>query len=383
MNKVAIIHDWLTTYSGAEKVLASILEMYPNADVFTLVDFMPLSQRDFLKGHKVHTSFLQSWPWVKKKYRNYLLFMPLAIEQFDLTGYDLIISSSHAVAKGVITGPDQLHICYCHTPIRYAWDMQHQYLAEAGLLKGIKSYIARMILHKIRLWDARTSNGVNYFIANSNFIKRRIYKNYRRESCVIYPPVEVELSSIRERKEEFYVTASRMVPYKRIPMIVEAFSKMPNRRLVVVGDGPDMKRCRALAGPNVQLLGYQTDEKLHDLLSRAKAFVFAAEEDFGIAPIEAQAYGTPVIAFGSGGVLETVRSLDSAKPTGLFYQEQTVESLVGAINNFENHGIDRISTLACRENAERFTKQRFQTEFKQFIAERVTEFDRLKFEGQS
>lgn len=383
MKKVAIIHDWLTTYAGAEKVLASILEIYPSADVFTLIDFIPTQNRDFLTGHKVRTSFLQSWPWVKKKYRNYLPLMPFAVEQFDVTGYDLIISSSHAVAKGVLTGPNQLHICYCHTPIRYAWDMQHQYLAESGLLKGVMSWITRLVLHKIRLWDSRTANGVDYFIANSNFIKRRILKIYRRESVVIYPPVEVEPTSIRAKKGNFYVTASRMVPYKRIPLIVEAFSRMPDRRLVVIGDGPDMQRCRALAGPNVQLVGYQSDEELKMYLSSAKAFVFAAEEDFGIAPIEAQACGTPVIAFGRGGVLETVRGLDSNKPTGMFYQEQTAESLIAAVNQFELAGAGLISSQVCRENAERFTQQRFKQEFERFVSDRVAEFELLKVEGQA
>lgn len=381
MNKVAIVHDWLTTYSGAEKVLASILEMYPNADIFTLVDFMPQSQRDFLKGHNIYTSFLQTWPWMEKKYRNFLLIMPLAIEQFDLSDYDMIISSSHAVAKGVLTGPNQLHICYCHTPIRYAWDMQHQYLSESGLLKGLRSYLARYILHKVRLWDSRTANGVNNFIANSNFIKRRIYKCYRRDSYVIYPPVEIETLSMADKRDEFYITASRMVPYKKMPMIVEAFSKMPDRCLVIVGDGPDMKRCRAVAAPNVKLLGYQNDEVLRDLLSRAKAFVFAAEEDFGIAPIEAQACGTPVIAFAGGGALETIRGLDSINPTGMFYYKQTADSLVDAVNYFENYALELISSQACRENAARFTKEKFKTEFEKFVKNCIAELDQLNLKG--
>ncbi len=380
MIKVAIVHDWLTTHSGAEKVLANILKIYPAADVYTLVDFMPLNDRAFLNGHRIFTSFLQTWPWANKKYRNYLPLMPLAVEQFDLTSYDLIISSSHAVAKGVLTGPDQLHICYCHTPIRYAWDMQHQYLVEAGLSHGLSSWIARQILHKIRLWDLRTVNGVDHFVANSNFIKRRIFKNYRRESRVIYPPVEIDSLTVKDKKEDFYVTASRMVPYKRIPMIVEAFSKMPNKQLVVIGDGPEMNKCRSLAGSNIKLLGYQPNDKLRDLLSRAKAFVFAAEEDFGIAPIEAQACGTPVIAYGRGGVLETVRGLNSSKPTGLFYQEQTVESLIEAVNHFEEFGVNFIAANSCRVNAERFEEQRFKKEFSQFVSDRFKEFESSKLE---
>ncbi|WP_254639342.1 glycosyltransferase, partial [Cohnella sp. GbtcB17] len=277
--KVAIVHEWLTTYAGSEKVVEQMLEVYPEADVFVMVDFLPEKDRGFLKGKKVRTSFLQNMPFAKKKYRQYLPLMPLAIEQFDLSAYDLILSSSHAVAKGVITGPNQLHISYVHSPIRYAWDMQHQYLKESGLQRGLKGAFAKWMLSRIRMWDYRTANGVDYFIANSEFIANRIWKVYRRESSVIYPPVNVNAFAYREDKEDFYLTASRMVPYKKMDMIAEAFAGMPDKKLVIIGDGPDMEKVKAHAAkaPNIQVLGYQPDEVLIDHMQRAKAFVYAAE----------------------------------------------------------------------------------------------------------
>ncbi|HEY5939663.1 MAG TPA: glycosyltransferase, partial [Gemmatimonadales bacterium] len=313
--KVAIVHDWLVTYAGAERVLEEMLAVYPDADLFSLIEFLPESERQFLGGRQVQTSFLQRMPGARKHYRTYLPFMPFAVEQFDLSTYDLVISSSHAVAKGVLTGPDQLHICMCYSPMRYAWDLQDQYLRESGLDRGAKGMATRWLLHRLRLWDARTADGVDRFIAISNFIARRIWKSYRRESTVIYPPVDVDSLTPGGSREDFYVTASRMVPYKRIDLIVEAFAAMPGKRLVVIGDGPEERRIRGRAGSNVTLLGRQPFEVLHDHLRRARAFVFAAEEDFGIAPLEAQACGTPVIAYGKGGVLETLRGLDSPNPT--------------------------------------------------------------------
>lgn len=280
--------------------------------------------------------------------------MPLAIEQLDLSAYDLVISSSHCVAKGVMTGPNQIHISYVHSPIRYAWDLQHQYLRESGLNKGLKGWLAKAILHYMRLWDYRTSNGVDYFIANSKFIAKRIWKCYRREADVIYPPVDVDAFELCEQKEDYYMTASRMVPYKKMDLIVEAFSKMLDKKLIVIGDGPDFAKIKAKAGKNVELMGYQPFAVLKEKMQHAKAFVFAAEEDFGITPVEAQACGTPVIAFGKGGALETV--VDDV--TGTFFAEQTVESIVEAVNHFEakNGGYE---PKACRENAEKFSNERF------------------------
>lgn len=364
--RVAIIHDWLVTYAGAERVLESMLDCFPAADVFSLVDFLPREQRDFIKNKPVSTSFIQKLPFVRRHYRSYLPLMPFAIEQFDLSGYDLVISSSHAVAKGVLTGPDQLHVCMCYSPIRYAWDLQHQYLRESGLEHGLKGWLAKWLLHKIRLWDVRTANGVDEFVAISGFIARRIWKVYRRKSVVIYPPVDIDGFSAAENKEDFYITASRMVPYKKVDLIVEAFSSMPERRLVVIGDGPDFAKIRAKAGSNVQLLGFQEKAVLKDYLQRAKAFVFAAEEDFGIAPLEAQACGTPVIAYGKGGALETIVGCDvdssDKPPTGMFFRSQTIDSLVQAVERFESHR-HLFTASACRKNAERFSHGRFRHEF--------------------
>jgi glycosyltransferase involved in cell wall biosynthesis len=369
--KIAIIHDWLTTYAGAEKVLEQIVDLYPEADIYSLVDFIPKDERKFLKNKTVKTSFIQKLPLAKKKYRNYLPLMPLAIEQFDLSKYDLIISSSHAVSKGVLTGPDQIHISYVHSPIRYAWDLQHQYLNESGLNKGIKGWITKFLLHKIRTWDYRTANGVDVFVANSNFISRRIWKVYRREAKVIYPNVDVNAFEFNDHKEDFYLTASRMVPYKKIDLIVEAFSKLPNKKLIVIGDGPDMQKIKEKAGPNVKLLGYQSFDVLKDKMQRAKAFVFAAEEDFGITPVEAQACGTPVIAFGKGGTLETVIEYGKNEtPTGLFFKEQSVPCLVDAIQSFEKIGSE-IKSSDCRTNALRFSTERFRVEFENLVKEQI------------
>jgi glycosyltransferase involved in cell wall biosynthesis len=364
--KVAIIHDWLVTYAGAERVLEEMLNCFPDADLFSLIDFLPEGERSFIMHKPVTTSFIQKLPKAKTHYRNYLPLMPLAVEQFDLSGYDLVISSSHAVAKGVLVGPDQLHLCMCYSPIRYAWDLQFQYLRESNLESGLKSWLVRWLLYKIRLWDVRTANAVDHFIAISHFIARRIEKVYRRDSTIIYPPVDISGFAFQSIKEDFYLTASRMVPYKKMPMIIEAFSLMPDKRLVVIGDGPEFERCKTAAGPNVILMGWQPFEVLKDHMQRAKAFIFTAEEDFGITPLEAQACGTPVIAFGKGGVLETIQGLDAERPTGVFFNEQSPVAIKFAVELFENEG-GRISSANCRENVLRFSPERFRLEFTEFV----------------
>ncbi|USL31725.1 glycosyltransferase family 4 protein [Priestia megaterium] len=372
--KVAIVHDWLVTYAGAEKVLTEMLKVYPEADIFSLVDFFDDKDREKIMGKKSQTTIIQKFPLAKKKYRNYLSFMPYAIEQLDLSAYDLIISSSHAVAKGILTSPHQLHISYIHSPIRYAWDMQHQYLKEANLEKGLKSFFVRKMLKKIRDWDYRTANGVDYFISNSDFIGRRIWKVYRRESTTIYPPVDVNDFDYNQliEKEDFYLTASRMVPYKKIDLIVEAFSEMPNKKLIVIGTGPDFEKIKSKAAKNVVLLGYQSFEVLKEHMQKAKGFVFAAEEDFGITPVEAQACGTPVIAFGKGGSLETVRGLHQENPTGVFFQEQTVNAVKEAINKFEDN-IELLKAENCRKHALEFSPEQFKTNLKDFVNEKKLE----------
>jgi glycosyltransferase involved in cell wall biosynthesis len=377
--KVAIVHDWLVTYAGAERVLEQMLAVFPDADLFSLIDFVPDQERAFLGGRRVRTSFLQRLPGIRRRYRSFLPLMPLAIEQFNLSGYDLVLSSSYAVAKGVLTGPDQLHVCMCYSPMRYAWDLQHQYLRETGL-EGIRGIPARWLLHRIRMWDYRTASGVDDFIAISHFIARRIWKVYRRESTVIYPPVDVQNFTPEGTREDFYVTASRMVPYKRIDLIVEAFAAMPERRLVVIGDGPEASRIRARGGPNVEFLGHQPFQVLRDHLRRARAFVFAAEEDFGIAPLEAQACGTPVVAYGKGGVLETIPGLTSAQPAGVLYDQQDPEALRLAVAAFEAE-MTRFTPEICRQNALRFAPQRFRKEISDHIQEQRSRFERKLSEG--
>jgi glycosyltransferase involved in cell wall biosynthesis len=364
--KVAIVHDWLVTYAGAERVLEQLLQVYPEADLFSLIDFVPDEERQFLGGRPVRTSFVQRLPGARTGYRRYLPLMPLAIEQFDLSQYRLVISSSYAVAKGVLTGPDQLHICVCYSPMRYAWDLQHEYLREAGLARGMGSAVARYVLHRMRTWDVRTANGVDGFVAISDFIARRIWKTYRREAVVIYPPVDVSAFIPGESTEDYYVTASRLVPYKRIDLMIDAFSATPERSLIVIGDGPEAPKLRKRASRNVRFLGRQPFPVLLQHLQRARAFLFAAEEDFGIAPLEAQACGTPVIAFGKGGVLETLRGLDDPEPTAVFYQQQSVDALTSALDQFESRS-QCISPTSCRENALRFSPERFQTQFRAYV----------------
>jgi glycosyltransferase involved in cell wall biosynthesis len=370
--KVAIMHDWLDTYAGSEKVLEELVNLFPDADLHAVVDFLPPTKRGFIKDKPVTTTFIQRLPFARKKFRSYLPLMPLAIEQLDFSQYDVVISSSHAVAKGIITGPDQVHISYIHSPIRYAWDMQHQYLREAGLEKGLKGWIAKWMLAKMRMWDFRTANGVDYFISNSQFIAKRIWKVYHREAQVIYPPVDINGFTMKQEKEEFYFTASRLVPYKKMDLIVEAFAQMPDKKLIVIGDGSEMNKVKSKASSNVSILGYQAFEVLKDHMQRAKAFVFAAEEDFGITPVEAQACGTPVIAFGKGGALETVRGLDQHNPTGVFFQEQTVESIIEAVTEFEGNAY-RFTPENCRLNAERFSNERFRNEIHSKVEEIIRE----------
>lgn len=359
--KVALVCDWLTVYSGAERVIEEIIHLFPNADLFALVDFLPSHQRAFIQNRPVTTSFIQRLPWARKKYRTYLPFMPIAVEQFDVSGYDLVISSSHAVAKGVITGPDQLHISYVHSPMRYAWDLTHQYLSESNLERGPRSWLARSILHYMRMWDYRTAPGVDAFVGNSAFIARRIKKVYSRDATVIHPPVNTENFTPVAQKDDFYLTASRLVPYKKVPVIVQAFARMPERKLVVIGDGPEMAKVRAVAAPNVQIMGYQPDEVLKDHLQRARAFLFAAEEDFGIVPVEAQACGTPVIGYGRGGLTETV----IPERTGVFFDEQTPESIIEAVRKFDT--LKLLSPQEISSHAAQFSAARFRQSFGSFV----------------
>lgn len=359
--KVAIIHDMLVVYGGAERVLEHLIDLYPHADLYSLVDFVPDGQRHFLRGKTPITSFLQGIPGAARHYRKLLPLMPYAVEQFDLSSYDLVISSSYCVAKGVLTGPNQIHVSYCHTPMRYAWDHYHEYLNEMHLTSGLKSLFARWQLHRIRTWDVRSSNSVDRFVANSAFVARRIQKYYGRPSQVVYPPVDIGFFSVQEEKKDYYVAAGRLVPVKRLDLVAEAFSQMPNRKLVIVGDGPEMAKIKSKAGPNVELVGFQPGPVLRQHLANAKAFIFPSEEDFGIIPVEAQACGTPVLAFGRGGALETVRPFGGLlPPTGMFFQEQTAASICKAVNDFEevSHAFD---PSAISKHAHSFSIERFKT----------------------
>jgi glycosyltransferase involved in cell wall biosynthesis len=358
--KVAIVHDWLVASGGAANVLEQIIECFPDADVFSVVDF--LEDRRPLAGKPVATSFIQRLPFARTRYRAYLPLMPLAVERFDLSSYDLIISSSCALAKGVLVGPDQTHISYVHSLMSYAWDLQHQYLCEAKLLRGPKSWAARVLLHYLRGWDAQSTNGVDRLIANSQSVARRMMKTYRRDAVVIPPPVDLNAFELRAEKDDFYLSVSRMVPHKRIDLIVEAFNATPQRRLVVIGEGPQKAAIRAQAGPNVTVLGDQPSDVLKDYLARARALVFAADEDFDIVPLEAQACGTPVIALGKSGALETVVPVGDPHPTGVFFARQTSVSVLEGIDRFER--LSRyITPVACRANAERFSALVFRRAF--------------------
>lgn len=349
--RVAIVVDWLAVLGGAERVLGEMLELYPQADLFAVVDF--LDERDILGGRPVATSFIQNLPFARLAFRNYLPLMPLAVEQWDFSGYDLVLSSSHAVAKGVITGPDQVHVCYVHTPMRYAWDLQGQYLGA----KGVRGWPARWLLHRLRLWDQLSAQRPDVLVANSAFVARRIAKVWGRAAAVVYPPVGTGRLALSAQSEEFYLAVNRLVSYKRVDLMLDAFATMPERRLVVIGDGPEMERLALKATGNVLLLGRQPDAVVQDHLARCRAFIIAAEEDFGIAPLEAQASGKPVIAFAKGGAAESLNLNGEGPPTAVPFHAQTAEAVAQAVRRFESG--PGIRSEDCRANAERFSSAAF------------------------
>jgi glycosyltransferase involved in cell wall biosynthesis len=373
--KTAIIHEWLVNYAGSERVLEQIVKLFPDADLFCQVDFLPDSERGFILNKKAVTSFIQDLPLAEKKYRNYLPLMPFAVRRFDVSGYDVIISNSHSVAKGVRKNPGQIQICYCHTPMRYAWDLKEQYLKESGLNSGIKGTIVKFILNRIRNWDYNTAQQVDHFIANSYYIRDRIRRSYGRDAAVIYPPVDVDSFKLNENKDKYFLAVSRMVPYKKMDLIVEAFSEA-GLPLVVIGDGPDLEKVKNKAGKNIDFLGFQDGIVLKEYMQKARAFVFAAEEDFGIVPVEAQACGTPVIAFGKGGITETVipyreaEGGDQPPPTGIFFEVQTPAALISAVKEFMTME-DKFGPYEIRKNAERFGIERFRKEFKEYLKEKA------------
>lgn len=372
--RVAIIQEWLVTVGGSDKVVKAIADIFPNADIYTLVAKKEVCEELGINWDKVHTSFIQKMPFGIKKYRSYLPLFPFAVEQFDLRGYDVIISSSHCVAKGVLTKADQLHICYCHSPIRYVWDMYNEYLEETNLTKGFKSWLVRYLLHRIRKWDMLSSFRVDYYISNSNYVAQRIKETYRREATTIHPNIDISHFELCEQKEDFYLASSRLVAYKKIDIIIEAFNRMPDKKLIVIGGGPNLKKYQELAKENVTVMGYQPFNTLKEKMQKAKAFIFAADEDFGMIPIEAEACGTPVIAYGHGGSLETV----SKGKTGLFFHEQSPESIIKAVEDFESMGKVPFDYKSCRKWAEGFSEERFKKEIKDFVETKYKEFKNLK-----
>ncbi|WP_036270608.1 glycosyltransferase [Methylobacterium sp. WSM2598] len=367
--RVAIVHDWLYVVGGAERVLREMLACFPQAEVFCLFDVLPAEGRARIGLPRTQVSFLQRLPLLGRAHQAYLPLMPLAVEQFDLSGYDLVLSSSYAVAKGVITGPDQVHVAYVHSPMRYAWDLQHAYLRESGLARGVKGALARALLHYMRLWDVRTASGPDALVANSRFVARRIRKIYGREATVIHPPVTLSEQPLTMPRGRHFLAASRLVPYKNVEAIVDAFRLTPELELVVAGDGSEAERLRRRAGPNVTFAGYVSDAELRRLMATARAFVFAAEEDFGIVPVEAQAEGTPVLALGRGGARETVLTQGPGR-TGLFFDEPSAEAIAACLRSFvATEG--SFSRAACRAQAERFSAERFRREFTSFVDKQV------------
>jgi glycosyltransferase involved in cell wall biosynthesis len=364
--KLALVHDWLDTWGGAENVLAELRAMFPDAPLFTLVDFLEPAQRGRLGPAPIHVSAIARLPRARRHFRKYLPWFPAAMRRFDLADYDVILSNSHAVAKFARAGPNGLHLCYCHTPMRYAWDLREQYLAETGIASGVAGVAARAILARLRRQDVAANSGVDSFIANSGFIAERIRRCYDRDSEVIYPPVDTDqFEPGTAGPGEHYLTVSRLVPYKRVDAIVAAFRQMPDRRLIVVGGGPALEDMRATAPSNVEIAGPLPGLRMLAMLQSARAFVFAAEEDFGIAPLEAQACGVPVIALGRGGVFETVVGAPAPNATGVFFPEVAVEAIVQAVRRFESGPV--LSRENCRANAIRFGRARFREEFREFV----------------
>lgn len=362
--KVALVHDWLTNYGGAERVIESFHRVFPAAPVYTV--FYDQSRLpDSFKGLDIRTSFLQKVPFGHKKHQWFLQFMPLAVEQFNLSEYDLVLSSSSCCAKGIITGAGTCHICYCNTPMRYAWDFYHEYIGKKGML--MRGYIAWQMNH-IRQWDRASADRVDYFLANSHHIAGRIKKHYRRDSHVIYPRVDTDFYHPYGDERKFFLCGGRLVGYKRIDLAVEAFSRL-QLPLWVIGDGEEYKNLKKVAGSCVKFLGKVKDTELRSLYQQCRAFVFPGEEDFGIMPVEAQACGRPVIAFGRGGALETVVE----GQTGIFFEEQTVDSLMDAVNRFIDAEAD-FSRAAITAHAKRFCKERFELEIKEFVTTKYNEF---------
>ena len=364
--RVAVVHDWLDTWRGGEHVLAEILRIYPHADLYALVDFFSDADRARLGGKHARTSFLQHAPLARTHFRLLLPLFPRAVESLDVSAYDVVLSSSHAVAKGVRTRAGQVHVCYCYTPMRYAWDLRDQYLAQTGLDRGLRGVAVRALLRRLRDWDRAASARVDRFVAISHHIGERIRRCYGRDSTVIYPPVD-QAPNVGGTRGNGYVTVSQLVPYKRVDLLVDAFRMLPERELRVIGEGPERARIEASAPRNVRFLGRVGSAERDRVVAGARAFVFAAQEDFGIAPLEAQALGVPVIAYAGGAAAETIRGLDADGPTGVLFDTQSARAIAEAVRRFERNE-HRIASAACRDNARRFAPERFRRELSEFVA---------------
>jgi glycosyltransferase involved in cell wall biosynthesis len=355
--RVAIVHYWLVAMRGGEKVIEEIGEIFPDADIYTHV-YKERSVSDKIKSHKIMTTFINDLPFATSRYQSYLPLMPLALEQLDLTDYDLVISSESGPAKGVITRPDALHVCYCHSPMRYVWSGYHEYMEYAGpATRCLMPYV----MHRLRLWDLASAARVDQFFANSENVASRIRKYYRREATVVYPPVDVDCFSRGRHDADFYLFVSQLVKYKRANIAVEAFNRL-GRPLVVIGQGAELNALRKLAAPNVKVIGYQDDETLREYYGRCRALVFVADEDFGIVPLEAMSTGAPVIAFRHGGTLETVVPGE----TGIFFDEQTPESLIAAVKRFEEFE-GRFDSALIMRHVQRFSRGNFRRSFSNAI----------------
>jgi glycosyltransferase involved in cell wall biosynthesis len=358
--RVALIHDWLVSMRGGERVLEAFCELFPDADVFTLVHKKGACSTA-IESMRIHTSFVDRLPLAKKHHRHYLPLFPHAIEGFDLNGYDLVLSSSHCVAKGVITPPSAVHISYVHTPMRYIWDQYPDYFGP-GRVGALTGLAARACATFLRTWDEASASRVDVYLANSYNVAARVEKRYRREAEVVHPPVQLSRFSALPAAQvgDYYLMVTAFAPYKRVDLAIEAFRSM-GKPLKIVGAGQDAAKIRALVAPPVELLATQSEREIEELYRRARALIFPGEEDAGITPLEAQASGRPVIALGRGGVLETVVGLGGAQgsePTGVFFEDPTVEALIGAVQRFESN-FERFDPAVARRNAERFDVRHF------------------------
>jgi glycosyltransferase involved in cell wall biosynthesis len=363
--KVAIVHYWLINCRGGEKVLEAICELYPDADIYTHYYDASAFASSNISTHKVSQTFISKLPFARRFYQSYLPLMPLALEEIDLSGYDLVISSESGPAKGIVPPPGVPHICYCHSPMRYAWDMYHDYKSRAGLLKRL---LIPFLMHYLRRWDQLSAGQVSHFVANSQFVSKRIKSYYRRDSEVIYPPVSFDEVDIADKVGDFYLLLGQLVAYKKADLAVEAFT-ISGRKLVVVGEGEQFDELRAIAGPNVDIRGRLPFPEIVNLLGTCRGLIFPGVEDFGIVPLEAMASGRPVIAYKKGGALETVIS----GKTGVFFEHQTVESLNASVELLEIK-MDTFDPHVMRAHAKLFSKERFKAEFKFFADKALEEF---------